>query len=124
MNSVAPSFRADINHRVADALGLGQKNVFLARNPERQGVYQRILRVARLEADFSADCRHAKTVSVVRHAANYTVQDSAVGCQRRFVGWWVAKLGRNMLRPYGRDGAESQRIQHGNWPRAHGEDVA
>ena len=113
MNAVAPGFCADIDHGIADAFGLGEENFFLARDAEGQRVDQRILRIARLEADFAADGRHAKTISVVRDAANHAIEDAAI------LG------GSSSLVPLpGRDFAEAQRIEHRNRTRAHRENVA
>ena len=78
VNAVAAGFCADINHGIADALGFGQKNFFFSRNAQRERIHQRILRVARLEANFAADRRHAETISIVSDAANHAVENAAI----------------------------------------------
>ena len=135
MNSVAPSFCANVNHRIADALGLGQKNVFLARNSQRQRVHERILRVARLKTNFSANRRHAKTISVVRDSTNHTIEDAAIGFG--YGGISGSRAEARHYRTVGRCRAEArhyrtvlcdrpkpQRIQHRNRPRAHRKNIA
>ena len=79
MNAVAAGFCADVNHRIADTLGLGEENVFFARDAERERVDQRILRVARLERNLAADRGNAEAIAVVADAADYAVEDAAVG---------------------------------------------
>jgi hypothetical protein len=79
MNTVAAGFRANVNHGIADALGLGQKNLFFSRNAQGQCIHQRVLRVARLKRNFAADCRHAKAISVVANSADYAIENAAVG---------------------------------------------
>ena len=78
VNSVASRFCADINHRIPDAFRLRQKNVFLACDSQRQRIHQWILRVARFKTDFSANRRHAKTISVIRHPANHAIQNPPI----------------------------------------------
>src|SRR5260370_8812117 len=78
MNAVAARFCADVDHGIANAFGFGQKNFFLFSDAERESVDERILRIARLEADFAADSGHTKTISVTPDSANYAVEDAAV----------------------------------------------
>jgi len=78
MNSVAAGFCADIDHGIADAFSFGKKNFFLLGDAESKSVDERILRIARLEADFAANRRDAKTISVTSDSANYAVEDAAV----------------------------------------------
>ncbi len=116
VNSVASRFRADVNHRIARAAVLSRKIILRAGDAQRQRVHQRIIRVARLEHDFAAHCRHAETISVKSDAANHAIQNVPVA--RDFF-----RRGISRTRPRG-DRAETQRIEHGNRPRAHGENIA
>ena len=78
MNSVAARFCPDVNHRIADAFGFGEKDFFFFGDAERERVNEWILRIARLEGDFAADRGNAETVSVTSDAANDAVEDAAV----------------------------------------------
>ncbi len=71
------------------------------------------MRVAGLEADFAANCGHAETISVVADAADDAVENASIFC---------SVLGRSIF--VWRDFAEAERIENGNWPRAHRENVA
>src|SRR5258708_13728869 len=86
MNAVAARFCADVDHGIANAFGFGQKNFFLFSDAEREGVDERILRIARLEADFATDGGHTKAISVAPDSANYAVEDAAVFCSVLFAG--------------------------------------
>src|SRR5258707_13800470 len=86
MNSVAAGFCADIDHGIADAFSFGKKNFFLLGDAESKSVDERILRIARLEADFAANRRDAKTISVTSDSANYAVEDAAVFRRGLFTG--------------------------------------
>src|SRR6266404_2936244 len=113
VNSVTAGFCPDVNYGIADAFGFGQKNFFLLGDAECEGVHQRILRITRLEANFAADGGNAETISVVGDAANHAIEDAAV--LRGFLRTRILARG---------DLAETQRVQHGDGPRAHGENVA
>src|SRR5260370_1308053 len=76
-------------------------------------MHEWILRITRLEADFAADGRNAKTVSIVHAPANPAIKD--VSIFRRFLFTDAVARG---------DRPKSQGIQHRNRPRAHGENVA
>src|SRR5206468_7306606 len=78
VNPVAARFCADVNHRIAGTFGFGEKDFFFFGDTERERVDERILRIARLEADFAADGGNAETVSVTSDAANDAVEDAAV----------------------------------------------
>ena len=81
MNSVTTGFCADINDGITDTFSLGEKNFFLASNAESQRVDERILRVTRFEADFASHCGNTEAVAVVGDAADYAIEDAAVGSQ-------------------------------------------
>ena len=113
VNSVAPRFCPDVNYGIADAFGFSKKNLLLPGDTEREGVHQRILRIARLEADFPADSGDAKTISVVGNAANHAIKDAAV--LRGFLFARILTSG---------DFTKTQRVEHGDGPRTHAENVA
>src|SRR5262249_14625476 len=100
------------------------KNFFLARNAERERVDERILRIARLEAHFAADCRHAETVAVVADAADDSVEDSSIRCNLEVGSKWRVASGEWRDKTFFGDGPETERIEHGYRPRAHCKDVA
>src|SRR2546430_4211481 len=110
MNSVAACFCADIDHGIADAFGFGEKDFFLFGNAERKSVDEGILRIARLKADFAANRRDTKTVSVASDSANYAVEDATVFRGFFFTGVLAWS-----------DLAKSQGIQDSDGARAHGE---
>src|SRR5258708_590521 len=86
MNTIAARFCADVDHGIASAFGFGQKNFFLFSDAERESVDERILRIARLEADFAADGGNAEAVSVTSDAADVPVEDAAVFRSVLFAG--------------------------------------
>jgi len=79
VNAVAAGFGANVNHRVAGAFRPGEKQVLFFGDAEGQRVYQRILRIARLESDFAADSGNAEAIPVAADAADYAIEDAAVG---------------------------------------------
>jgi hypothetical protein len=81
VDAVAAGFSADINYRIADPSGFGEKDVFLSRDAEGERVNQRILRVTRLEANFAANRGHPKGVAVISDATDYSIQDTAIFCR-------------------------------------------
>src|SRR6516225_12433010 len=113
MYPVASRLRADVNHRITDALCLGEKNLLFPRDSERQSIHQRILRITWLEHYLSSNGRDTEAISVVCNPANHGIENATIfRCflfTRRFR--WS-------------DFAEPQRIEYGNRPRAHGENVA
>src|SRR5262249_60177824 len=60
MNPVAPGLRADVDHRIAYALGLAVKDVLATHQAEREGVDQRVERMTFGESDLAADCRNSE----------------------------------------------------------------
>src|SRR5713101_2907049 len=113
VNSVEAGLCANVNYGIAGALSFGEKQILFLRDAKSQCVHQRILRIAGLEANFAAHGRHAETISVVSDAPNHTVEDAAV--LRGFFFARALACG---------DLAETQGIQNGDRPRAHGENVA
>ncbi len=112
MNAVAPGFCANVNDWVAGAFGFGEEKILFASDTERERVHERILRIAKLEADFSPDCGHAKTISVIADAANHPVENAAI-----FRGLF---RGRVFAR---RDFTKAERIEDRYRARAHGENI-
>jgi len=51
VNAVAACFRADVDYRIADAFGFGEKDFFFFGDAEGKGVDKRILRIARFESE-------------------------------------------------------------------------
>ena len=94
---------------------LREKQVFSFGDAQREHVDQRIAAIARLEGNFTAHRGHAETIAVIRDAANHAVEHAAI-FRDGFVGTDAPTCRR--------DGAEAQRIEHGDGPRAHGENVA
>src|SRR5579875_1632037 len=112
MNSVATRFRADVNHGISCTFGARKKQLFAFGDAHGQHVDQRIMGIARLELNLSADRRHAKAVSVERDAADDSIENSPVA--RRI---FFTNSGRS-------ERAKTQGIEHRNGARAHGENVA
>ena len=116
VNPVAPRFRADVNHRIAHAARLREEKLLASRDPQRQRIHQRIIRIARLENHFAANRRDAKAVAVKSDPANHAVENPPVP-RNLFAG--SVSRGRSRV-----DRPESQRIEHRNRPRAHRENIA
>ena len=104
VNAVAPGFRAEIDDRHADARRGGIKNLVRLGDADRHGVDQAIAVIAAVEAHLAADRRHAKRIAVAADAGDHAA-DEVAGL--RIV--WIA---------------EGERVEAGNRPRAHGENVA
>ncbi len=69
VNTIAPGFCANINYRITQAFGFGEKDFFFFRDTEGQRVDQLNLRKARLETNFASNGGNAKTISIVGDAA-------------------------------------------------------
>ncbi len=104
VNPVAAGLRADIDHRVADAGGGTEENLVLAGDADGHRVDQRIAVVGGVKIDFAADGGDADAVAVAADAAHHAVDDA---------------FGARVFRT-----AEPQRVQVGDRPGAHGEDIA
>jgi hypothetical protein len=86
VNSVAAGFCADVDDGIADAFGFGEEDFFFFGDAEGECIDEWILRIARLEADFTANRRDAKTISVTSDSANYAVEDAAIFSGVLFTG--------------------------------------
>ena len=104
VDTVAAGLRSDVDHGVADSGCLGVEDFVATKNTQRENVHQRVAVVALLKNALPADGGDAETVSVMRNAADYAFEDSAV----------AGVIGR----------AEAERIHHGDGAGAHGENVA
>ena len=104
VDAVAAGLRADVVDGVADAGRDALDDVRRLRDAEAEHVDQRIARVRRLEHDFAADRRDADAVAVAGDAGDHAFEEAA-------------RAGRV-------EGAEAQRVQQRDRPRAHREDVA
>ena len=82
VNAVASGFCAHVNHGIAHAARLREKQVFFFRDAERENIDEWIRRIARLELHFAAHGGHAKTISIVGDAADDPVEYSAVARDR------------------------------------------
>ena len=122
MDAITSGFRTNIDDRIADTLGFGEKDVLLARDAERERVDKGVLRVTGLEGHFAADGGHAETIAVVRDPPDDPVQDAPV-CRllRRY--FYLFRAVRR-LPPGGSDFAKAQGIENGDGSRTHGENIA
>ena len=89
------------------------KNLFFSRYAQRENVHQRVRRIARFELHFAADGRNAKAVSVM------PMPRTTPSRMRRFFA-----ASSSLVFFEGDDLAEPQRIENGDRPRTHSEDVA
>ena len=63
---------------IADAVSAAVENLVLLENPQREGIDERILRIAFRKGHFAADRGHAETVSVKCDAADHAFHDVPV----------------------------------------------
>ncbi len=71
-------FLPHVNHGISGAARLGKKQIFFLRDAQSQRIYQRVLRVTRLKAHFSADGWHAKRISIIGDAANHAIENAPI----------------------------------------------
>ena len=108
MDAVAAGACAHVDHRVANAGGLGVEDVFLAADAQREHIHQRVTVIARFEDALAAHRGHAEAVAVMSDAGHHAGEDAA-----------VAGAGFRIV-----ETAEAERIEHRDRTRAHGENVA
>ena len=113
VNAIATGLCANVNHRIAGTFGFGEEQIFFTGDAQSQRVDEWVLRIAGLEGDFTANSRDAEAISIAADAADDAVEDAAILCGLFFSG----ALARDDL-------AKTQRIEHGDGARAHGENVA
>ncbi len=104
MDAVAASFGADIDHGLADAARSRIEDAVRRREAHAHRVDQDVVVVASVEIGLPAHRRHADAIAVIADARDHTRHEMP------------------RLRVIRR--AKAQRIQVGNRPSAHGEDVA
>ena len=104
MDAVAAGLGADVVHGVPDSGRSPLDDLVSPRNPQAEDVHQRIAGVALVEGDLAADGRDADAVSVSR--------DPGDDARHRPPHQRVVQ------------GAEAERVQQRDGPRAHREDVA
>src|SRR6185436_16305070 len=104
VNAVPARLGADIEHRNANALGAGAKDPVLAHETHGHRVHERIAAVLRGEIHLATQVWDAEAVAVPSNAGDHTLDESA-----------RPRLGRV---------AETKRVEHGDGPRPHREDVA
>ena len=104
MDAVAPGLGADIDHRVADPGGGRAEDPAGWGQPDGHRVDQDVAVVGGVEIDFPADRRHAHAIAIAADPGHHP-------------GHQVA--GPRVVRA-----AEAQRVEVGDRPGAHGEDVA
>ena len=85
MNAVTARLGADVDYGIAFTCGLGVENLIAPHQSQREGVDQRIARVAAFELHLAADVRHAKTVAIRGDAAHHTFQHRVVLMQRGLI---------------------------------------
>ena len=103
VDAIAARLGPHINNGIANTRRLGGENTISARNADRHGIHQRIAIIARVEIHLTTHRRHAHAIAVTTNTAHHTINDALHA--RRI---WRAK---------------TQRIQIGNRPRPHGEDI-
>ena len=103
MDAIAARLGSHINNGIANTGCLGGENTISARNADSHGIDQGIAIVARVEIHLAAHGRHTYTIPITANAAHHTINDA---------------LHTRRIRR-----AKTERIQIGNWPRAHGEDI-
>ena len=102
--AVPSGLRTDVQEHATDGADGPRLQVLVTEQPERHHVDERVLLVAGVEGDLAADGRHADGVPVGRDALDHAVQQVA--------------------RPLVLEPPEPQRVQDGDRPRTHREDVA
>ena len=104
VDAVAAGLGAHIEHRIADAGRLRIEDLVGVGDADRHGVDQDVAVVGAVEGALAADGRHADAVAVAADAGD--------DAGHQMPGLGVARI------------AEAERVQEGDRPRPHGEDVA
>src|SRR5205823_1925756 len=103
MNTVASRLRSDIDHGIAGSCRAPVKDFVFLENAKREGVHQRILRIAVREIDLAADSRITEAVSVKSNASDHAFENS-------LILWFVQR-------------PESEAVHRGNLTRPHRENI-
>src|SRR5262249_57784247 len=104
MEAVAAGFGAEIDDRHADARSGGVENLVAARDPHRHRIDEAVAVVAGVKTNAAAHRRYTEGIAVAADAGDHAGEQMS-----------GLRVGRR---------AEGERIETGNRPRAHGEDVA
>ena len=96
--------RADVKHRIANALGRAARDLVMAQHAEAEGIDEGIALVAFVEIHLAGNRGDAEAIAVMRNAADHSAEQAA-------------HLGIGEF-------AKTERIQRADRPRAHREDVA
>ena len=104
VDAVAPGLGPDIDDEVSRARGGGIEDAVGAREADAHRVDQDVAVIGGMELALAADRRHPDAIAVAADPADHPRHEVP---RHRMVG-----------------AAETQRVQHGNRPRAHREDVA
>ena len=134
VDAVASGLGADINYGIAFAGGASVKNLVATNQAEREGIDQRIARVAGLELYFAAEVGNAETVAVRRDAGDDALHHGMVLMDFSLCGGGtVPRLDGAKPRHHTSvfsisllptDRAEAQRIHYCYRPCTHGENIA
>ena len=73
MNTIAASFGADINDRVANTSGGRIEDIIGAREANGHGVDENIAVITFMELGFAADGWHANAVTIARDTFNHAI---------------------------------------------------
>jgi len=104
MDAVAPGLGADIDHRIADPGGGRAEDPVGPGQPDGHRIDQDIAVIGRVEIDLAADGGHAHAIAIAADAGHHP--------------------GHQVTGPGVVRAAEAERVEVGDRPGAHGEDVA
>ena len=119
VDPVPARLRPDVDDRVADSLRLSIEDLLPANQAEREGVDERVERIALLEVDLSADCWNAESVPVIPESLDDPSHDPPVPRD----GGGRGRLARRVDLCVA-DRPEAQAVERGDGPGSHREDVA
>ena len=68
--TIAPRLGADIENRIADAVGRAARDLFVPQNAKAKHIHQRIAFEAFVEINLAPDGRDAKAIAVMRDASD------------------------------------------------------
>ena len=104
MDAIAPGFGTKINNGQANARGLAGKNHIALGQTNSHGIDKAVAIVTRMETDRTANGWHTKTVAVAANAGHHASDK----CFRSRMAWL----------------AKAQKIERGNGPCTHRENIA
>jgi len=103
MNTVTSCFGANIDDRIAHALGPSKKELIFFSQTNAANIDQGILRVAGMKINFAANRRHTKSIAIAGNTTHHTFS-------HRPVLWLIERT-------------EAQRIEDSYRPGSHGENI-